>query len=131
MTALLEIQKAVYSKLTGDITLMGMIKGVFDDVPDNQPFPYITIGEATENPFNTFERKGRDTTFTLHIWSQYNGYKEALEILDRMNTLLDNETLPIAGFSLVYCQFENAATIEESDGVTRHVPVRYRVVIQV
>ncbi|WP_018130712.1 DUF3168 domain-containing protein [Effusibacillus pohliae] len=130
MTSLNAIQKAIFDKLAGDATLARMVTGVFDEVPQGTGFPYITIGEMTEVPFNTFDRKGRDCTVTLHIWSQYPGNKEAVEILGRMNALLDYEPLNVEGLSLVHCQFENATTIEEPDGKTRHVPVRYRVVVQ-
>lgn len=130
MTSLNDIQQAIYTKLTSDTTLKSMVKGVFDAVPQNQPFPYIVIGEATEVPFNTFGRVGRDSTFTIHIWSQYNGFREALSILEEMNRILDGTTLNLPDLSLVYIVYENAFTLVDGDGATRHVPARYRVVVQ-
>lgn len=129
-SSLWPIQQAIYSTLTGDAILVGMITGVFDHVPENQPFPYVTMGEGTEVPFRTFGRNGSETTLTMHIWSQYEGFKEALDILSRMNDLLDDQPLAVAGYSTVLLLFEHADTMLDSDGITRHVPVRYRMVVQ-
>jgi hypothetical protein len=130
-SALTEIQQAIYSRLTGDATLMGKITGVFDQVPENQPFPYVTIGEYTSVPFRTMTRFGEEVTVTLHIWSQYNGFKEALDILDDMNRLLaDKEDITVTGYDLVACFYEFSETLRDPDGMTRHVPVRYRFIVQ-
>ena len=126
-SALLAIQRAIFAKLSGDTALMALVKGVFDDVPENQAFPYVVIGEATETPSNTFGRKGKDVTCTIHIWSQAKGNTEALTILDRLNDLLDFEPLAVAGYEVIAVEYENAVTLREPDGVTRQVPVRYRV----
>lgn len=130
MTAMMDVQAAIYQKLTGDTSFMNMVEGVFDDVPDNQKFPYITIGEATEVPFNTFDKIGKEETLTIHIWSQYKGFKEALNILKRMNLVLDGANLDLNDHTLVLMQYEDAQTIIDSDGKTRHVPVTYRVITQ-
>lgn len=129
MTAMNNVQAAIHAKLTDDAALRGMVNGIFDAVPSGTAFPYIKLGEATESPFNTFDRKGKDNTFTVHIWSDYEGNKQALEILDRVNVLLDYEPLDVPGMGLVYCRYETATTIEEPNEI-RHVPARYRVVTQ-
>lgn len=129
-TALKALQQAVRNKLTGDATLMAMITGVFDAVPKNQDLPYITVGDATEIPFNVFAKDGKEATITLHIWSLYKGFKEALDIRNRIDQLLDGQTLTITGFVNVLCQFENSETLRDPDGVTRHIATRYRVVVQ-
>ncbi len=38
-----ELQKAIYGALTGDSTLMAMITGVHDHVPQETAFPYVTV----------------------------------------------------------------------------------------
>ncbi len=123
---LLELQKAVYSKLSGDAALMAKVTGVFDSVPDSQAFPYITIGEATEVPFSAFSSVGKESTLTLHIWSRYSGFKEALDVLKRVNELLDGATLTITGYALVDMSLEMSETLRDPDGVTRHVAARFR-----
>lgn len=131
-TSLLESQKALHIKLTGDATLMTKITGVFDvfSVPDKQTFPYITIGDMTEVSDNTLNRLGKEATITLHIWSQYKGKKEALDILNRLNQILDFGTMTITGQTLIMMKYDNAETIFlEQDGIV-HVPARFRIITQ-
>lgn len=128
MTSLIDIQTAIFNKLKADNTLMSMIKGVFDDVDEDQGFPYVVIGEATENPFNTFGKNGKESTITIHIWSDYKGFKEALDILKQLNSLLDDANFTMSDHNLVLIQYDNAQTIRDED--LRHVPVTYRVIVQ-
>lgn len=131
MSALPVIQQAIYSRLTGDSVLMSKVTGVFDYVPDNQTFPYITIGEATSAPYRTFSRFGEEVTVTCHIWSRYDGFKEALDILADMNRLLaDRDDLSVTGYDLICCFFEFSETMRDPDGITRHVVARYRLIVQ-
>jgi hypothetical protein len=130
-SALSPIQQAIYNRLTGDSALMTKVTGVFDYVPDNQAFPYVTLGEATSNPYRTFSRFGEEVTITCHIWSRYDGFKEALDILNEMNRLLaDKDDLSVTGYDLICCFYEFSETLRDPDGITRHVPVRYRLVVQ-
>lgn len=121
------IHKALYQALTNDTTLMSMITGVFDEVPENQSYPYITLGEATINPFNTFDKKGKETTHTMHIWSDYNGAKELYDIFAEVERILEGG-LALENGTLVNIEFEFAQPIKEE--TIRHMPVRYRIVAQ-
>ena len=128
-TSLGELQAAIYVKLTNDTTLAGVITGVFDfaNVPLNQPFPYITIGDATEAPNNTLGRRGYDATLTIHIWSKYKGSKECQTILARMNYLLDQKPLTLASQTSVSMMYDFSQTMNDpNDQTIRHMPVRYR-----
>lgn len=131
-TALLDIQQGLYNKLTGDATLMALVTGVFDKVPKDQAFPYIAIGKAIENKFNTFDRQGRDVTEEIYIYSQYEGFKEAFQILDRLVELLDYQSITLSNHSLVYCRYDDSdsdySVIDE--GRTRQVRARFKIVAQ-
>ncbi|GIP38640.1 hypothetical protein J31TS4_19200 [Paenibacillus sp. J31TS4] len=129
-SAAFPIQQAIYRILTGDAGLMSRIKGVFDDVPENQAFPYITIGEMTSGPFRTFSRFGEEATITLHIWSRYEGFKEASQILGEVNRLLADKEIEIPGYDSATCQYDFSETLRDEDGRTRHIPVRYRIKLQ-
>lgn len=130
MSALLSIQQAIYQILTADTTLMTKITGVFDQAPQDQAFPYVTIGEATSSPFRTMSRFGEEITITLHIWSQYHGFKESNEILAELNRLLADQDLTVTGYDVVSCMYDFSETLRDPDGITRHVPVRYRIIVQ-
>lgn len=146
-TALPALRDAVFARLRGDVTLMGLVTGVFDEVPVGQAYPYITLAEgategrlelpvddrvetATERRFDTFGVTGRQATLLLTIWSQAAGFDQALQILDRVNVLLDGTALTLTGWLLLVLEVVEAQTVREADGVTKRVPVRYRALVQ-
>lgn len=131
-TALLDIQKGIYDKLTGDATLMALITGVFDEVPKDQEFPYVAIGTATEVKFNTFDKQGRDVTEEIYAYSQYDGFKECLQVMERIAELLDYQVITLASNSLVYIRYDDGdtslSTIDE--GRTKQARGRFRIIVQ-
>lgn len=131
MGVLWPLQQAVYARLTGDATLMGLVSGVFDYMPDDTAPPYIAIGEATETPFNTLNRgEGSDATITFQVTSETKGFSKALAVTDRMEVLLNFYEITISGYDTVYLRKDNVTTMREPDGVTRRVIARYRLVAQ-
>lgn len=120
------IQVAIYSKLTGDATLMGKIEGVFDRVPDSQTFPYITIGASTSTPQGAHDRFGARTTTTLHVWSTYAGNLELTDIGNDLMRLLDHQTLTLDGHHTVYMHHEQTVVVPDPDDV-RHLAVRFAI----
>lgn len=136
-TSLSEVQAAIYAILvpsgTLDATLAALgVTGVFDfrAVPENQAFDYITLGDATEMPDNAFARRGYDSKILLHIWSRQLGVKTADSILARLNALLDQKPLTLATQSHVYTMYDWSHHIADPDGLTLHVPVRYKIFTQ-
>lgn len=81
-TALWEVQTAIYSRLANDANLMGKINGVFDEVPEGTPLPYIALGDDTVSDFGSKTFEGEYITHTLHVFSDYHGKKEAKDILN-------------------------------------------------
>lgn len=129
---MLPVQAAVYARLTGDATLTGMISGVYDYVPENAAYPFVVIGEALETPDNRHGGFGRETVITLHVWSQYEGYAQALRIGERVTALLDHQPLTIPTVSHIATRFEFAQTLTDPEppGNIRHLVLRYRVVTE-
>lgn len=112
-TSFSEVQTAVYTRLTGDTTLMALINAVYDftAVPDNAPLPYVTIGDATETPNNAFGRRGYNTRHLIHIWdngSGLGGTKKTQQIIARLNTLLDQQPMTLASQSLIFFLYQQA-----------------------
>lgn len=132
-SALIELQPAIYARLTNDTTLMAIVSGVFDfgAVPVDQAYPFIAIGDDTEGPLNAFGRRGYLATVTLHIFDNTAGFNRCKQILGNMNRLLDQNPFTLASMSLVYCLYEFSAT-KNDPGVDniRHMPVRYSSFVQ-
>lgn len=127
ISALYGIQKAIYDRILADATIMARIEGVFDSPEIDQAYPYITIGECTSVPWRTHSKPGEEVTVTLHIWSVYEGFKEALEILGDLNRLFGDKDLTVSGWDCCHSWFDFSDTIREPEGVVRHVVARYRI----
>jgi hypothetical protein len=127
-TATYEVQRAIYDALTTDDDILDAVEGVFDDVPDNQPYPYVQIGEETENNKpSTFGTAGRENTVTIHIWSRAHGYHEAKLIADKIISRLDDRPLVLGQWSWTSTTYEFGQYMRDADGITRHGILRFRV----
>jgi hypothetical protein len=124
------IQDAVYDVLTADVTLMTLVSGIYDAVPENAEFPYVVIGEALELPDDRLDGYGRETVLTLHVWSRHRGFSEATEILARLVTLLDHQSLTITSQHHVATRYEFSQTLIDPEPYLRHIPIRFRVVTE-
>lgn len=128
-----QLQESIYGILTNDAWLMNQITGVFDFVPDNQNFPYVQIGEFTTSPFQTYDRYGQEVTATIHVYSQrigpnaYQGMAQIDAIMNSVQRLLARTFFPVQGWGDVGCWGDYEQTLLESDGITRHGILRYRI----
>lgn len=141
-TGLGAVQAAFFAQLTGDSTVSSLVTGVFDAVPEGQPAPYIAIGEATEIPNRAFGRNGHELTVTIHGYDQdgvtfkgqaARGFKRLLALMNAVIISLESMTSGVTGFALVEVSYEFGQPIREEDadgGVYRHMPARFRVVLE-
>lgn len=128
--ALGAVQTALYERLTGDADLMALLTGVFDDVPEGTPEPYLVVGESIETPDNRHGNFGRQTVTTLHVWSRQRGFAEASAIADSVVRVLDHQPLSISGRRHIVTRFEFSQALRDPDPGLRHVPLRFRVVTE-
>lgn len=130
---MMPVQDAIRERLTGNADLMDdLTGGVFDYVPEEDVYPFVVIGEATETPDNRHGGFGRQTVVTLHVWSQYRGYAQGLAIAAKVTALLDHQPLTIVGLSHIATRFEYSQTLTDPEppGNIRHVVLQYRIVTE-
>lgn len=147
MGAAFAVQVAVFDRLRADATLAGLLAdsviagsptepAIYDHVPqaqlseDPSQFPYVVIGDDTAGEFDTDDVNGQETTVTLHIWSRYRGKKEVKQIADAIYDALHDATLAISGQNAIYCFWEFAESVPESDVLVQHEVTRFRIVTQ-
>lgn len=123
-----ELQKAVYAALDGDATLGALITGVFDHVPPDTAFPYVTVGEVTVADASTMGKDGQAHTITVHSWSRGRGRKEVKDIMAEVYRVLHKANLALTGHDLAGMMFEFASTLTDPDGLTYHGVQRFRAV---
>jgi hypothetical protein len=130
------IQTAIYGVLSGDATLTNLATGgVHNDIPDGQAYPHVLISKATETPWHTF---GTATTglgwrniIRVHVYSRYQGDKEAMEIHERVVSLLNFQPLTVTGYTQVSCEYEQMRLlVEDVEKIeTRHLVGEFCVMV--
>ncbi len=128
--AMFAAQDAVYDTLqanAGVQAVLGNPTRVYDHVPTNAVFPYLTLGETSVTAYDVKEGTGMDAVMTLHVWSRYRGHKEVKDILKAVHAALHRATFSVAGQNFIDCRFESAETVQEADGLTYHGIARYRI----
>ena len=122
------LQEAMFGALASDLTGVG----VFDNVPENQVNPWVTIGEVNGVPDNWLGGFGWLITATCHVWTKSQGFKSALDIAAEIVGIMDHRRTSLnvgAGWYVVSIRFENLQTMRDPDPKIRHVPVQFQVVI--
>ncbi len=124
-----DIQAAVLVKLQADSTFLRLCTGggPYDPAPPDTPFPYVTFGEHVETPLAAFQGVGASVLFLLHVWSQRTTFQEALAIANACIGALHGKVLPLGnGWQHVGFLFDWSTKVDDPDGVTRHVPLRFQ-----
>lgn len=128
--ALMEVQHALYTKLSGDGVLMGMISGIHDVTPQKTTFPYLVIGDGRMQALPADGLNLSEMLLQLDVWTAANGRKTALTILNRLFALLHLGTLTLSGFQQVVlrCELADTALAEQGEYVHASLSVRATVV---
>lgn len=118
-----ELQQGIFALL--DTVLA---EPVYDHVPQNAPFPFVVVGDATATFWGAGDLSGEQHALSIHIWSRYQGRKEMKQIMAGVLTALDGATLSLSGHHLVDLRFVFADEFPDPDGISRHGLVRFRAI---
>ncbi len=119
-----QIQKAVFTVLTSALNVP-----VFDNVPQDTKYPYVVVGDDTSVPWDTDDSTGTEATVTIHAWSQYRGRAEVKALLAQIYDALHRQDIAIEDVHVIESIAEFQQTVVESDGLTRHGIIRFRITV--
>lgn len=127
-----DLQKSVYAALSANPPLMTLLgtDRLYDAVPQNAAFPYIVIDQIQIRDWSTGTEKGFEHTVLLHIWSRYEGHREAYEIGDALRAALDGAELSLEDHHLVNLTHQYSDLKRDEDGTTLHGIVRFRAITE-
>lgn len=126
----LEIQKAIFKALNDDAELNNKITGVFDFVPQQQGFPYVTIGADSFSDFGSHTFDGLDGFVIIDSWTQgERGRKVVKEIQAEVYRILHDNNLIVTGFCVIKIRREFVETVLDPDGQTHHGIERYSLIL--
>jgi len=128
----LALQTGLRAALLADAGLVSALGGgqVFDDVPREAPFPYITIGDIDSRDWSTQTSRGHEHTVTLHLWSRYRGRKQVQDLIAEVDRILDGAAPPLTGHRLVNLSTVFWTAQREPDGEVYRGTMRLRAVTE-
>jgi hypothetical protein len=121
------LQTALYARLTAAMPTAH----IYDDVPQGAAFPYLSLGEHDCINWGTNVKPGTDNYFSVHVWSQAAGWKEASDLADLVCQALDSFLLAVVGYTRAWdLNFLNMVRLRDPDGITRHISLQFRLKLQ-
>jgi hypothetical protein len=118
------LQKAIVTALKAAATGVG--SRIYDRVPENAAFPYVTIGDAQSIGAFADCYDGTESFIDVHIWSRATNFGEAKTVLSQVRSALHDEELSLDGHILELLNFRDARTLRDPDGLTSHVVATFR-----
>ena len=128
----LDVQMALRDLLVARASLTTMLGGakIYDDVPQGQTHPYVTIAEITTSDWSTQTRRGYEHIITMHVWSRHKGRKQVQSIIGEIDAGLDGATLAMTSHHMVNLSVVFWTALRALDGETYHGIVRARCVTE-
>jgi hypothetical protein len=114
------LQQALYTKFSGDTLLMDLIEGVYDVPPQVSALPYLVIGDGEQRDLAVDGTMLARCRMQIDVWTELEGRKTALLILERLYALLHLGTLTVSGFQVVVMRVDTAETRLEADDQRLH-----------
>lgn len=133
------VQTALLTLLKGDSTLTTDLGGAYiydmGGLPTNTPFPYIACYPITSQlgTAATMDLDGVDLWIQVSVYTQSGGggFKAARTISERVYALLNRQSLVLSGgFSNFFTLFEQATELQEPDGLTQQIAMRFHLMTQ-
>lgn len=113
-----ETQKALYTAITA-IPLT-----VYDEAPENAPFPYVSIGESSTQDAGNKTHHADDDYQTIHVWSRAKGFKECKDMANKIVQAISERTFTETGFKIMFLEIDQVIFLRDPDGLTRHGVIR-------
>lgn len=131
-SAAIELQKAVFSALSGDAALTAALRGssIYDHAPASVAFPYITFGRTSVHDWSTGTEEGGEHIFTIHVWSKEKGKAQVLEIMALARAALHDTGLALDTHRLVNLRGEFEEARFDEDLSVYHGTLRFRAVTE-
>ena len=137
------IQQGIYTALINSAPLDALLArhhaidraAIYDYVPqpgtsgDDDLYPMVTIGEDNLNDWSTDTESGADASAMVHVWSRSGGWSQPKQVSAAVYDALHRQELTIPDAYLVTCEFEMAENMRDPDGLTLHVAMRFRILV--
>lgn len=122
--------RTVLLATSGLVAIVGPT-GVWDEPPEDEPFPYVHIGECTTIPDGTHSGQGRQIAATLHSWARARSARAVNQIGEQLVAALDLQEATLnaatSGVTVWMVRHEFSQTLRDPDRTIRHRMDRFRI----
>jgi hypothetical protein len=123
-----ELQKAIYAILSADVSLQTALGGtptdtrVYDFVPDNKSYPYVTLDMGVFNDRGNHTKEGWATNFQVNVWARPNvrGAKPVQDIQAIIHGLLHEIDVDVLDWNIIVLRCSSVTIITDDDNITKH-----------
>lgn len=122
----LALQGAIVSALKAAPAVAG--GRVYDRVPGNPTFPYVTVGEGQTIGDDNSCFEASECIASVDVWSRAVGLPEAKGLFATVRDRLTTE-FTLAGFKVTVAEFVTARNLNDPDGITTRVAAEFRYLI--
>jgi|SRR6185369_14925886 len=127
----LELQAALVAKLKGDSGVQAVVgTRIYDEVPNNPTFPYISLGDNQVIPDKADCIDGSEIFWQIDGWARDPAFPRCKQIAKAVTAALDEVDLSISGYTLIWSELNTTNYLHDPDGITRHVAISFRFLIQ-
>ncbi len=115
MTALVchKLQEALYAHLKDDSVLMGLLAGIYDEVPTGSALPYLTFGETRADGMALKDRDCSQIAFDIMVWSEDHGQMEVKELMAEVDRAMKSFEPDVLDVSFAGLRFIGSNTIRQ------------------
>ncbi len=130
-----ELQKAIATVLEASTdlkTLLGNPIRLYQKVPPNPVFPYVTIGESQNTPDLAECIDGSEVFPVIHIWTRAQTYADAKKISANIWAVLSAASFTLTENRLLVFERDSIGdqTGVATDTVTQHIASHYRALLE-
>ncbi|UYE95873.1 hypothetical protein KNLIENLN_00061 [Sinorhizobium phage NV1.1.1] len=123
MSASAELQKLLFTTLTGTAGIMALAGGVYDRVPAD-PYKtktaYVSFGPSDVVDDSADCITSGEHTFQLDVWSKAVGQVEAKRLVDLIYNALHEQELQLTENALAEIRVDFRRVFVDPDGLTTH-----------
>lgn len=117
-----ELQVAIYNALLGDAEVASFVGGrVYDGVPSNSKFPYISFGPSDTLNDHLDGIDASTETIQLDVWSREHGrLRPCKDLCDAVRGALDLAELELVVNAAIVVRVQGVRVFIDADGITAH-----------
>lgn len=128
-----DLQKAIVSALKASPEVDGLVGDrIYDHVPDNAVFPYVTYGSDQVLADKADCVNGFEVFTQIDVWtgSESVGQPEMKRIAGIVREAIDEQELVLDEHAFVLIEHDNTQYLDDPDGVSHHAAVTFRSLVE-